>query len=102
MRSIWKGIYQPLNLVKHLLAKASRVFRIYKRTFSISSLFVGKFLYIYNGKKFIAVKPTPLHVGHLAGEFARTRAFFVPKQKKKKVKQKRKKVKAVAKAKKKK
>lgn len=102
MRSIWKGIYQPLNSLKQLTVKSSEPLRLYARALFLTKVFVGQSLIVYNGRKFTALKPTELHLEHRVGEFARTRAFFIPKVKKKKAKAKKKKIKTVSKAKKKK
>jgi ribosomal protein S19 len=90
MRSLWKGRYQPLNIFKQLVGKARQKVRIYARAFWLTAQLAGRSFSIYNGKSFTSLDVSPMHVGHRVGEFARTRAFFVPKVKKAKAKAKKK------------
>jgi ribosomal protein S19 len=94
MRSTWKGVFQPLKLLYKISQEVVDTIKIYNRSCFINSFLVGRDIAIYNGRRFILVNPTEMHKKHLVGEFARTRAFFVPKAKKKKTKAKAKKKKS--------
>jgi len=104
MRSAWKGLFQHSSLVKADLTEGSRTTGVFSRATWVTLNWVGSTFLVYNGKGWQEVVVTAAHTDHRLGEFARTRAFFIPKIKKKKSKsksKKQKKVKAKAKTKKK-
>ena len=75
-RSIWKGPYVEASLLRSLSAQSSKkIIKVYSRRSVILESFVGKLLYIHNGKKFIPVMITENMVGHKLGEFALTRCL---------------------------
>ena len=88
MRSAWKGLYQHIKLLKGLINEDVNDNKIYSRASWLNSELVGESYQVHNGKSFAEVTVSPLHTTHRLGEFARTRAFFVPKVKKKKQKAK--------------
>ncbi|MCK5574200.1 MAG: 30S ribosomal protein S19 [Sphingomonadales bacterium] len=79
-RSVWKGPFVDL----HLLKKAEEaqdsgkrgVIRTWSRRSTIMPQFVGLSFNVYNGRKFIPVLVTEEMVGHKLGEFAPTRTFY--------------------------
>lgn len=68
MRSFWKGKYFDLfNKV------AKSYIRIFNRTSTITKAFVGKRVYVYNGKRFNSFLVRPLMVGLKFGQFSLTK-----------------------------
>lgn len=90
MRSSWKGSYQHFSLLKLKLLNSEIIIDTYSRA-SIFDYYLNSGVFnVYNGKIFTKFTFTPEHLLHRLGEFARTRAFFIPKIKKKKAKAKKK------------
>ena len=78
-RSVWKGPFVELSLLKKAEAaqdKGGRApIKTWSRRSTILPQFVGLTFGVYNGKKFIPVNVTEEMVGHKLGEFAPTRTF---------------------------
>ena len=78
-RSVWKGPFVEVSLIKK--AEKARgsvrndVIKTWSRRSTILPQFVGLTFGVYNGKKFIPVNVTEEMVGHKLGEFAPTRTF---------------------------
>ena len=78
-RSIWKGPFVDL----HLLRKAEAAqdggtrgqIKTWSRRSTILPQFVGLTFSVYNGRKFVPVSVNEDMVGHKLGEFAPTRYF---------------------------
>lgn len=90
MRSAWKGVFQHFSLLKVGPVEGSQVADVFSRASWVTLNWVGATFLVYNGKSWEEVVITPAHADHRLGEFARTRAFFVPKVKKKKQNKKKK------------
>ena len=78
-RSVWKGPFVDMSLVKKA-AKVSEsgrkeVIKTWSRRSTILPQFVGLTFGVYNGHKFIPVSVTENMVGHKLGEFSPTRIF---------------------------
>ena len=78
-RSVWKGPFVDINLVKKAekVSDSGRkeVIKTWSRGSMISPDFVGKTFAVHNGKQFIPVFITDNMVGHKLGEFSPTRNF---------------------------
>ena len=78
-RSIWKGPFVELSLLKKAEAAQETTKRAPIKTWSRRSTilpqFVGLTFNVYNGQKFIPVSVNEDMVGHKLGEFAPTRNF---------------------------
>ena len=78
-RSVWKGPFVELSLLKKAEAardKGGRApIKTWSRRSTILPQFVGLTFNVYNGKKFIPVSVNEEMVGHKLGEFAPTRTF---------------------------
>ena len=78
-RSIWKGPFVELSLLKKAEAAQEKGGRSPIKTWSRRSTilpdFVGLTFSVYNGQKFIPVSVNEEMVGHKLGEFAPTRNF---------------------------
>jgi small subunit ribosomal protein S19 len=78
-RSIWKGPFVELSLLKKAEAaqEASKraPIKTWSRRSTILPQFVGLTFNVYNGHKFIPVAVSEEMVGHKLGEFAPTRTF---------------------------
>ncbi len=78
-RSVWKGPFVELSLLKKAEAAQEAGGRAPIKTWSRRSTilpqFVGLTFNVYNGQKFIPVYVTENMVGHKLGEFAPTRTF---------------------------
>ena len=78
-RSVWKGPFVDLHLMKK--AEASRTgttrgpIKTWSRRSTILPDFVGLVFSVYNGRKFIPVSVNEDMVGMKLGEFAPTRTF---------------------------
>ncbi|WP_299307067.1 30S ribosomal protein S19 [uncultured Croceicoccus sp.] len=78
-RSVWKGPFVDLHLLKK--AEAARdgatrgAIKTWSRRSTILPQFVGLTFSVYNGHKFIPVSVSEDMVGHKLGEFAPTRSF---------------------------
>ena len=78
-RSIWKGPFVDIHLLKK--AKASKesarsdVIKTWSRRSTILPEFVGLSFAVHNGKRFIPVTVSEDMVGHKLGEFSPTRTF---------------------------
>ena len=78
-RSIWKGPFVELHLLKKAedaQDKGTRApIKTWSRRSTILPQFVGLTFNVYNGMKFIPVSVNEDMVGHKLGEFAPTRNF---------------------------
>ena len=78
-RSIWKGPFVELSLLKKAEAAQDNSKRAPIKTWSRRSTilpqFVGLTFGVYNGHKFLPVLVTENMVGHKFGEFSPTRQF---------------------------
>jgi small subunit ribosomal protein S19 len=78
-RSVWKGPFVDLYLLKKAEAaqeaNAKAPLKTWSRRSTILPQFIGLTFNVYNGKKFIPVYVTEEMVGHKLGEFAPTRTF---------------------------
>ena len=78
-RSVWKGPFVDLNLLKKAekVSESGRkeVIKTWSRRSTISPEFVGLTFAVHNGNKFIPVYVTENMVGHKLGEFSPTRIF---------------------------
>lgn len=74
-RSAWKGYYMATSISKNIILQKKEKREIWSRGSTISEYFVGKYIFIYNGKKFNKVYITREKVGYKFGEFAQTRKF---------------------------
>ena len=78
-RSVWKGPFFDLSLLKkaeEAQDKGGRApIKTWSRRSTILPQFVGLTFGVYNGKKFIPVNVTEEMVGHKLGEFSPTRTF---------------------------
>ena len=78
-RSVWKGPFVDLSLIKKAdkVAKSGRkeVIKTWSRRSTIMPQFVGLTFGVYNGQKFVPVTVSEQMVGHKLGEFSPTRSF---------------------------
>jgi len=78
-RSVWKGPFVELHLLKKAEVaqdKGARTpIKTWSRRSTILPQFVGLTFNVYNGQKFIPVSVNEDMVGHKLGEFAPTRTF---------------------------
>ena len=78
-RSVWKGPFVELSLLRKAEAAqdsgARAPIKTWSRRSTILPQFVGLVFGVYNGKKFIPVQVTENMVGHKFGEFSPTRTF---------------------------
>ena len=78
-RSVWKGPFVELHLLKKAEDAQDKNTRAPIKTWSRRSTilpqFVGLTFNVYNGMKFIPVSVNEDMVGHKLGEFAPTRTF---------------------------
>jgi small subunit ribosomal protein S19 len=78
-RSVWKGPFVDLHLLKKAETAQDQGTRAPIKTWSRRSTilpqFVGLTFNVYNGQKFIPVSVNEDMVGHKLGEFAPTRTF---------------------------
>ena len=78
-RSVWKGPFVELSLLKKAESAqesgARAPIKTWSRRSTILPQFVGLTFSVYNGKKFIPVSVNEDMVGHKLGEFAPTRTF---------------------------
>jgi ribosomal protein S19 len=81
-RSIYKGTFFPSVIYKLALTRVTPAL-VYARNLFIPEQFVEKSFKIYNGRTFKALDVSVLHLKQRFGEFAMTRAIYVPKKKKK-------------------
>ena len=79
-RSVWKGPFVELSLLKKAEAaqdKGGRApIKTWSRRSTILPQFVGLTFNVYNGRKFVPVSVNEEMVGMKLGEFAPTRTFF--------------------------
>jgi small subunit ribosomal protein S19 len=90
-RSLYKGIYLSnhiLSLFKTGKLESVREITTRDRSVTIIPQFIGKKIFIYNGKDYHSISVSPEMVGHKFGEFVgtRKRAVYKKKSVKKKVK----------------
>ena len=87
-RSLKKGPFIDFKLERKVLvmneSNKKSVIKTWARRSMISPDFVGHTIAVHNGNKFIPVFVTENMVGHKLGEFAPTRTFRGPADKKKK------------------
>ena len=78
-RSVWKGPFVDLHLLKKAedaQEKSARgAIKTWSRRSTILPQFVGLTFGVYNGHKFLPVQVTENMVGHKFGEFSPTRTF---------------------------
>ena len=78
-RSVWKGPFVDLHLLKkaeEAQDKGTRApIKTWSRRSTVLPQFVGLTFNVYNGMKFIPVSVNEDMVGHKLGEFAPTRSF---------------------------
>ena len=78
-RSIWKGPFVDMTLIKKAQAVSNsgrkEVIKTWSRRSTILPQFVGLTFGVYNGQKFIPVSVTENMVGHKLGECSPTRSF---------------------------
>lgn len=78
-RSLKKGPYFDLKLMKRILSmnekNERKVIKTWSRRSTITPEFIGHTLAVHNGNKFIPVYVTENMVGHKLGEFSPTRTF---------------------------
>jgi small subunit ribosomal protein S19 len=78
-RSVWKGPFVDMTLIKKALkvteSGRKEVIKTWSRRSTILPQFVGLTFGVYNGKKFIPVSVNENMVGHKLGEFSPTRTF---------------------------
>ena len=78
-RSVWKGPFVELSLLKKAETAqesgARAPIKTWSRRSTILPQFVGLTFNVYNGQKFIPVAVNEEMVGHKLGEFAPTRNF---------------------------
>ncbi len=79
-RSVWKGPFVDLNLIKKAEAAQdagtrSGPIKTWSRRSTILPQFVGLTFNVYNGRKFVPVSVNEDMVGMKLGEFAPTRFF---------------------------
>ena len=78
-RSVWKGPFVDLHLLKKAETAQENNSRTPIKTWSRRSTvlpqFVGLTFNVYNGRKFIPVSVNEDMVGHKLGEFSPTRSF---------------------------
>jgi small subunit ribosomal protein S19 len=74
-RSVWKGPFVELSLLKKVEAGARGPIKTWSRRSTILPEFVGHTFNVYNGKKFVPVSVSEEMVGMKLGEFAPTRTF---------------------------
>ncbi|MBE85545.1 MAG: 30S ribosomal protein S19 [Flavobacteriaceae bacterium] len=78
-RSLKKGPYVKLSLLKKVQANLDSNKKSVIKTWSRSSMiipdFVGQTIAVYNGRQFVPVYITENMVGHKLGEFSPTRSF---------------------------
>ena len=78
-RSLWKGPFVELSLLKKAETaqdtNARAPIKTWSRRSTILPQFVGLTFNVYNGRKFIPVAVSEEMVGHKLGEFAPTRTF---------------------------
>jgi small subunit ribosomal protein S19 len=74
-RSLIKGPYLTEGVLRALkrFEKTKQMIKIWDRSCVIISSFVGKTVHVYNGRKFIPISISEVHVGHKFGEFSPTR-----------------------------
>jgi len=79
-RSIWKGPFVELSLLKKIQKykdqNIKKPIRTWSRKSTIIPEFVGHTFEIHNGKKFFPILISEEMVGHKLGEFSPTRQFF--------------------------
>ena len=86
-RSLSKGPYISEGVMRAIrrFDKTKQMIKIWSRSSVIMAPCIGKTVHVYNGRKFIPVSISEVHVGHKFGEFAptRTQAKHAGKNKKK-------------------
>ncbi len=74
-RSVWKGPFVELSLLKKVESGARGPIKTWSRRSTILPQFVGHTFSVYNGRKFVPVSVSEEMVGMKLGEFAPTRTF---------------------------
>ena len=79
-RSVWKGPFVELSLIKKAkkVSDSGRkeVIKTWSRRSTILPQFVGLTFGVYNGQKFIPVLVNEDMIGHKFGEFSPTRTYL--------------------------
>ena len=93
-RSVWKGPFVELSLLKKAEAaqdaNSRAPIKTWSRRSTILPQFVGLTFGVYNGKKFIPVSVNEDMIGHKLGEFSPTRTFFAHSAARKETEEKKK------------
>ena len=78
-RSVWKGPFVELSLMKkvqkHKDQNIKKPIKTWSRKSTIIPEFIGMTFEVHNGKKFFPVTITDEMIGHKLGEFSATREF---------------------------
>lgn len=74
-RSVWKGPFVELSLLKKVESGSKGPIKTWSRRSTILPQFVGHTFSVHNGKKFVPVSVSEEMVGMKLGEFAPTRTF---------------------------
>ena len=79
-RSVWKGPFVELSLMKKVQKykdqNIKKPIKTWSRKSTIIPEFIGMTFEVHNGKKFFPVTITDEMIGHKLGEFSATRQFF--------------------------
>ena len=79
-RSVWKGPFFALSLLKKVIkiqeSSKFEIIKTWSRSSTIIPEFVGVTFAVHNGNKFIPVAVNEEMVGRKLGEFAPTRTFY--------------------------
>ena len=79
-RSVWKGPFVELSLLKKAEAaqdsKTRAPIKTWSRRSTILPQFVGLTFGVYNGQKHVPVNVSEDMIGHKFGEFAPTRTYY--------------------------
>ena len=74
-RSVWKGPFVELSLLKKVEAGSRGPIKTWSRRSTILPEFIGLTIAVHNGKQHVPVFVNENMVGHKLGEFALTRTF---------------------------
>ena len=85
-RSIWKGIFVKLNVLKKRKVKKYLKVNIWSRNSAIPYCFIDRTVFVHNGKIFKKITITREKIGYKFGEFVFTKIKNKPKKKKEKKK----------------
>ena len=74
-RSVWKGPFVELSLLKKVESGARGPIKTWSRRSTILPDFIGHTFAVHDGRKHVPVFVSDSMVGHKLGEFAPTRTF---------------------------